>query len=203
MLKSDPRVDAYIAKAEPFAQPVLTHLRELVHRACPQVEETIKWSFPVFEYKGIICSMASFKKHCTFSFWKAALMSDKTLIVNAESENAMGHLGKLTSLKDLPSDARMLKNIREAVKLNESGTKMPARKASVKKPLAVPDYLKKALASHASAQKVFEAFSPSHQREYIEWITEAKTEVTREKRIEQMLDWLAEGKPRNWKYMKK
>ncbi len=203
MGKYDTRVDAYIAKAEPFAQPILTHLRNLVHKACPQVEENIKWGFPVFEYKGIMCNMASFKKHCVFGFWKASLMSDKSLQVNAKSEVAMGHMGKLTSMNDLPTDARILKNIREAAKLNEKGIKVEKKKPVVKKHLALPPYFKKALASNDAAISTFEGFSPSHQREYIEWITEAKTEVTRDKRIEQAIEWLAEGKPRNWKYMKK
>jgi uncharacterized protein YdeI (YjbR/CyaY-like superfamily) len=203
MGKYDPRVDAYIAKAEPFAQPILSHLRALVHKACPAVEETIKWGFPVFEYKGMLCNMASFKKHCVFGFWKAALMSDKSLEVNAKSEVAMGHMGKLTTMKDLPADSRILKNIREAAKLNEQGIKVEKKKPALKKPATLPPYFKKALASNDAAKKTFDAFSPSHQREYIEWITEAKTEATREKRIEQALEWLSEGKPRNWKYMKK
>jgi uncharacterized protein YdeI (YjbR/CyaY-like superfamily) len=203
MGKYDARVDAYIAKAEPFAQPILSHLRALVHKACPAVEETIKWGFPVFEYKGILCNMASFKKHCVFGFWKAALMSDKSLEVNAKSEVAMGHMGKLTTMKDLPADSRILKNIREAATLNEQGIKVEKKKPIAKKPVALPPYFKKALASNDAALNTFEAFSPSHQREYIEWITEAKTEATREKRMEQAIEWLAEGKPRNWKYMKK
>ena len=203
MGKYDARVDAYIAKAEPFAQPILAHLRALVHKACPAVEETIKRGFQVFEYKCILCNMASFKKHCVFGFWKAALLSDKSLEVNAKSEVAMGHMGKLTTMKDLPADSRILKNIREAAKLNEQGIKVEKKKPVAKQPVAIPSYLKKALALNGAARKTFEAFSPSHQREYIEWITEAKTEATREKRIEQALEWLAEGKPRNWKYMKK
>jgi len=202
MGKTDKRIDAYITKAEPFAQPILAHLRALVHKACPEVEETIKWGFPVFEYKGIMCNMASFKKHCVFGFWKAALMSDKTLEVNAKSEVAMGHLGKITGMKDLPTDARMIKNIKEAAKLNEAGIKVEKKKPAAKKPAEVPAYFKKALASNAAAKKTFEAFSPSHQREYIEWITEAKTEATREKRMAQTVEWLAEGKSRNWKYQK-
>jgi hypothetical protein len=202
MPKSDKRVDAYMAKAEPFAQPILEHLRALVHKACPDVEETIKWSFPVFEYKGLLCSMASFKKHCSFTFFKAAYMSDKSLITNANAEVAMGHMGKIMSLKDLPADKKIMANIREAMKLNEDGVHVE-KKASVKKPVVVPVYMKKALASAPESNATFNTFSPSHQREYVEWITEAKTDSTREKRMAQMLEWLAEGKSRNWKYMKK
>lgn len=196
------QVDAYIAKSAVFAQPILEHLRHLVHKTCPAVEETIKWGFPHFEYKGILCSMASFKEHCAFGFWKASLMKDKSLMKNAKSETAMGHMGRITGIKDLPSDKVMLGYIKEAVMLNESGVKVEKKKTE-KEPVAVPAYLKKALAQNKKAKEVFDAFSPSHQREYIEWLTEAKTEATKEKRLEQALEWMQEGKARNWKYARK
>jgi uncharacterized protein YdeI (YjbR/CyaY-like superfamily) len=199
MGKRDKRIDNYIMKSADFAVPILNHLRELIHAACPEVEETMKWSFPHFDYKGVMCSMASFKQHCAFGFWKASLMKDKTLVENAKSETAMGHLGRITSLKDLPSDRKMMTYIKEAMKLNEAGVKVE-KPRMVKKEISVPDYFAKALSKNKKAGKVFNDFSPSHRREYLEWITEAKTEATREKRMTTTLEWLEEGKARNWKY---
>jgi uncharacterized protein YdeI (YjbR/CyaY-like superfamily) len=203
MAAYDPRVDAYIAKAKDFAKPILTHFRALVHKTCPDVEEVIKWGAPFFQYEGEnMCMMASFKEHCAVGFWKAKLMSNPTLQENAQGETAMGHLGRLTSVKDMPSDKSIITDIKEAMKLNEQGIKL-TKKPAQKKEVAVPDYLKKALAKNKKAKTVFENFSPSHRNEYILWITEAKTETTREKRMAQALEWMSEGKSRNWKYMKK
>lgn len=204
MGKYDPRVDAYIAKSQEFNRPILEHLRVLVHKACPEVEETVKWGFPHFDYKGMMCSMASFKQHCAFSFWKASLMKDKKLVENAKSESSMGHLGRITSLKDLPKDKILISYIKEAKKLNDEDVKLPPRKSiQSKKEIVIPDYIIRALKKKRSALKNFEDFSPSHKKEYIEWITEAKTEETRSKRVSTAVDWIAGGKPRNWKYMKK
>jgi uncharacterized protein YdeI (YjbR/CyaY-like superfamily) len=148
--------------------------------------------------------MAAFKQHCAFTFWKAPLMKDKTLIVNAESEAAMGHLGKITSLKDLPSDKKIISYIKEAMKLNEEGIKILKKKPKTVNPeIVTPDYFLKALKGSKTALVTFENFSLSHKREYIEWITEAKTEATRNKRMKTTIKWLAEGKPRNWKYIKR
>lgn len=202
MGKRDARIDEYISKSADFAKPVLIHLRELVHKTCPDVEETMKWSFPHFDYKGMLCHMASFKQHCAFGFWKAELMKDKALMQNAKSESAMGHLGKITSLKDLPSDKKLISYIKEAMKLNDDGVKLPPRKKSETE-ITVPDYLIKALKKNKTAFKTFENFSPSHKKEYVEWITEAKTEETRNRRIITAIEWMTEGKSRNWKYMKK
>lgn len=203
MPSKDRRVDEYISKSADFAKPILIHLRQLVHKTCPDVQETIKWGFPVFEYKGPICHMASFKNHCVFGFWKAALMKDKTLLDNAKSESAMGHLGKLTLLKDLPSDKKIIANIKEAMKLNDDGIKVPAvKKSSTKKEIKPPNDFLAALKKNKKALSTFEGFSPSHKREYIEWIVEAKREETRKSRIEQAIQWMSEGKPRNWKYIK-
>lgn len=127
MHNKDPRVDKYIANSAEFAKPILNHLRELVHKACPENEEVIKWGFPHFDYKGMMCSMASFKQHCAFSFWKAALMKNKKLMANAKSETAMGHLGRITSLKDLPTDKVLISYIKEAKQLNDDGVKLPAK----------------------------------------------------------------------------
>lgn len=195
-------VDAYLKQSKDFAKPILIHLRNLVHQACPDVQETIKWGFPHFEYKGILCSMAAFKEHCAFTFWKAALMKDKSLVEKARSEVAMGHLGRISTLKDIPASKIMIGYIQEAVALNETGTKV-VRERKVKKPMVVPDYFEKVLQKNKKAGEAFATFSPSHQREYIEWITEAKTEITRQKRIERSLEWITEGKPRSWKYARK
>lgn len=204
MKNKDPRIDLYISKSAEFAKPILMHLRELVHVACPDVEEKIKWSFASFDYKGPMCTMAAFKYHCAFGFWKASLMKDKTLTKNAESESAMGHYGKITSLKDLPSDKKIIAHIKEAMMLNEKGVKLPTKKAAKeKKEIMVPDYFLKQLKKNKKAFTTFDAFSPSHKREYVEWITEAKTEETKNRRMETAIEWLSHGKPRNWKYMKK
>jgi hypothetical protein len=204
MGKRDPRVDAYIAKSQEFAKPILEHLRELVHKACPEVEETMRWSFPHFDYKGMMCSMAAFKQHCAFGFWKAALMEDKKLAADSKSETAMGFLGKITSLKDLPPDKTLLAYIKEAKKLNDEDVKLPAKwVAKEKKTIAPPDYFVRALKKNKTAFKMFENFSPSHKKEYIEWITEAKTEETRQRRLATAIEWIADKRPRNWKYLKK
>jgi uncharacterized protein YdeI (YjbR/CyaY-like superfamily) len=194
------KVDAYIAKAQPFAQPILEHLRELIHKVCPAVEEKIKWGMPFFDYKGeMMCHIASFKQHAVMGFWKGALMSDPTLMQNASAEASMGHLGKITSLKDLPSGKKLVGYIKEAMKLNEDGIKI------VKKPVAkaayvVPDYITAAIKKNKKAFATWEAFAPSHKKEYAQWIHEAKTDATKEKRMAQTIEWLIEGKQRNWKY---
>jgi hypothetical protein len=197
--KKDPRIDAYIAKAQPFAKPILKHLRAIVHEACPEVEETIKWSFPHFDYRGeMMCSMAAFKAHCAFGFWRGPQL------VGPASRNgeAMGDFGRIASLDELPSKTRLKALVKAAMKLNEAGVKRVARKRGAPKPPAVvPKDLAAALANDAKARATFDAFPPSQRREYIDWITEAKTAATRERRLATTLEWLAEGKPRNWKYM--
>ena len=204
MPTNDKRIDTYIAKAQPFAKPILKHIRELVHKACPDVEETMKWSFPHFDYKGeMMCSMAAFKQHCAFGFWKASLMKAKKLVENAKSESAMGHFGKITSLKDLPSDKAMITYIKEAMRLNDEGVKVKKPVSKEKKKLIIPPYIFAAVKKNKKAFATFEGFSYSHKKEYVEWITEAKTEETREKRLATAVEWMAEGKGRNWKYMKK
>jgi len=195
----DPRVDAYIAKSADFARPILTHLRELVHATCPEAEETMKWSFPHFMYKGMLCAMASFKEHCSFGFWKGSLIVPKD---GADSEEGMGHFGRITRISDLPSKKVLTGYIKTAMKLNEDGIKKPTPPKPKKLvEVVVPDDLLKALQGNSAARATFEKFSPSHKREYIEWITEAKTEATRTKRLQTAIEWMAEGKARNWKYM--
>jgi len=196
----DPFVDAYIEKAQDFAKPILTHLRELVHQACPDVVETKKWSFPHFDYKGMMCSMAAFKEHCAFNFWKQSLLDESAF---PAEKTAMGSFGRITSLKDLPNDKTMKKLIHDAMKLNDDGVKVvKAPVSKVKKEIVVPDILKKALKSDARAAETFNNFPYSCKKEYVEWINEAKTDVTRDKRLATTLQWLAEGKRRNWKYEK-
>lgn len=205
MFPKNKAIDTYITKAADFAKPILKHIRTLVHKACPNVEEKIKWGFPHFDYKNeMMCSMAAFKQHCAFGFWKAALMSDKQLLANAKSESSMGHLGKITSLKDLPTDKKMTAYIKEAMKLNELGIKLPAKpKTTEKKELVIPDYFMAALKKNKTALKKFEAFSYSHKKEYAEWIAGIKTEAIRQKNIEKAIEMIAEGKSKNWKYERK
>lgn len=204
MNNKDKRIDDYISKSADFAKPVLEHLRELIHKACPEVQETMKWSFPHFDYQNeMMCSMAAFKHHCAFGFWKASIMKDPEKILTLKERDAMGHLGQIRSLQDLPSDKILIRYIKEAVKLNKEGVKLPSKvKSSESKTIEVPDYFKNILRKNKKAEKTFEEFSYSHKKEYVQWITEAKTEETREKRINTAIEWLSEGKKRNWKYEK-
>lgn len=194
----NPEVDAYIAKAAPFAQPILKKLRQLFHKACPQIEEEIKWGVPSFGYKGIVGGIAAFKSHASFGFWKQKLLSDPHGIFKNKEPAMFG--SKLTKLSDLPADKILIAYIKEAVALNEQGVKVAKEKKPPKKPPRLPDYLLAALKKNKKAHAAFESFSPSHQREYVEWITEAKQEETRLRRLSTALEWLAEGKHRNWKY---
>jgi len=203
MGKKDNRIDQYILNASPFARPILMHFRELVHYACADVEETMKWSFPHFDYKGeMMCSMASFKQHCAIGFWKASLMKDAKKMKDGNQE-AMGHFGRITSMDDLPPDKKIIANIREAMQLNDKGIKLAPRKKTETKDLVIPPLFIAALNKNKKARQVFENFSPSHKKEYAEWIGEAKTEATRNKRIETALEWISEGKQRHWKYARK
>jgi len=195
----DKRIDAYIAKSASFAQPILCYLREAVHEGCPEIEETIKWSFPHFDYKGMLCAMAAFKQHCSFGFWKGTLIFDgKT----EKSDDAMGQFGRITSLKDLPAKSDLLGYVRKAKQLNDQGVKVPRKPAprGVKRELDVPDYFTTALRKNKKALATFERFPYSHKKEYVQWVTEAKTDETRNRRLQTSVEWLAEGKSRNWKY---
>jgi hypothetical protein len=198
MGSTDPRVDAYITQSAPFARPILAHIRKVVHAGCPDVEETIKWSFPHFMYKGVLCSMASFKAHCALRFWKGALLTN---IAGARRGDAMGQFGRITTLKDLPAARALTTLVRQAAALNDQDVKAPraARRPARPAPETPPEMLK-ILKSSKKALATWEGFPPSHRREYVEWITEAKTEATRQRRIESAVEWLAEGKSRNWKY---
>jgi uncharacterized protein YdeI (YjbR/CyaY-like superfamily) len=208
LVATDARVDLYISKAKPFAHPILNHLRELVHQACPNVEETIKWSRPFFAYKGVILgNMSAFKEHCSFGFWGeeiAAVLRQANVI----QEGGMGSLGRITSINDLPPDRQMLDLLRQATAFIDSGqytSPIAARNKVVKAPRPpiedeIPPEFTQALQANKKAAAVFAAFSPSCKREYTDWIADAKRPETRDKRITQAIAWMAEGKQRNWKY---
>ena len=196
----DPRVDSYIAKAAPFAQPILEHLRALVHASCPEVAEDIKWSMPFFIYRGSpMCQMAAFKQHCAFGFWRHRDVVDAK---DGPDDEGMGQFGKIATLKDLPPRKAFAASIKKAMAVIDSGTRPKRPSSAPKPPPSLPDDLATLLAQkqHAAARKTYDGFPPSAQRDYVEWITEAKTEATRQKRIATTLEWLAEGKRRNWKY---
>ena len=202
MAKTNPAVDAYIAKAAPFARPILEKIRTLFHRACPDIEETMKWSFPHFEYRGVVGSMAAFKQHATFGFWKASLMADPHGLLRDVGETSMGR-ANFTNVAELAPDKVLLAYIREAVALNDQDLKVEKPKREKKPEIDLPDYILAALKKNKKAMAAFEAFSPSSRREYVEWIVEAKQESTRQKRLAQAIEWIADGKSRNWKYERK
>lgn len=212
-MPTDPRIDAYIEEAADFAQPILSHFRDLVHKACPDVTETIKWQMPFFDYMGkSLCYIAGFKAHCRCGFWNGRMMK-----IDPQTKEA---LERLTTVKDFPPGKTMLALIKDAALINELAVAAPKKKAAPAKAapakgatakgatakaaaeLPVPPALAAALKRHPAAGNAFKEFSPSHRKEYIEWITEAKTEATREKRIATTIEWLSEGKSRNWKYRK-
>jgi uncharacterized protein YdeI (YjbR/CyaY-like superfamily) len=196
MGKRDPRVDAYIKEAEPFARPILEEIRATVHAACPEVEETIKWRFPHFMHKGMLCGMAAFTQHAALGFWKGSLIVD-----GAKDGDGMGQFGRLTKRSDLPPRRVLAGYVKKAAQLNEEGVKVPrAAKRAAPQAIAMPPDLSAAFKKNRKALVGYEAMSPSHRREYLEWITEAKAEATRARRVAQAIEWMAEGKSRNWKY---
>jgi uncharacterized protein YdeI (YjbR/CyaY-like superfamily) len=199
MVTRDKRVDTYIEKAPEYARPILAHLRAVIHSACPDVVETVKWGKPSFDYKGILCGMAYFKQHCAFGFWKHDLVVDGA---KGKELEAMGSFGRLTSVADLPPKATLARYVKKAMKLNDEGVKVVRAKTVPKKAVPVHPAFKAALDRNPKASKALEAFSPSHRREYVEWIAQAKGEDTRERRITSAIEWLNEGKSRNWKYEK-
>jgi uncharacterized protein YdeI (YjbR/CyaY-like superfamily) len=200
MPKIDPRVDAYIKKARPFAQPILNHLRKVVHRAVPEVEETMKWSAPHFDYKGMFCGIAAFKEHVGFGFWKAALLEKH--LPGPGGLSSAGQFGKIASLDDLPSDKELTRILRIARKLNDDDVKAPPMRKGPRPALKAPADLLAALAKNKKAKATFDNFPPGQRREYIAWVTEAKQATTRETRIKTAVEWMADGKIRNWKYVK-
>jgi hypothetical protein len=191
----DKRIDAYIEKSAEFSRPILEHLRKLIHKTCPEVEETLKWSTPSFEYKGMFCGFAAFKAHVKFMFWKQAI-----LIEDEKNKAMIEALDRINSLKDLPKDEDIVALIHHAMELNEKNIKPQKMAPTAKKEITVPEDLAKALSKNKKAQTAFDKFSYSHRKEYIEWINEAKTDPTRLKRIATTVEWVSEGKGRNWKY---
>lgn len=196
MGRKDPRVDAYVDRAAPFARPVLSHLRTVVHRACPEVEETMKWGFPHFQYKGMLCSMAAFKAHCAFGFWQG-----KRVLGDEARGGAMGQLGRITSVSGLPARTALAALVRRAAALNDQGVTAPRTRRTAPRPvLRVPPDLAAALRRDRRASATFQGLSPSKRRDYLEWIVGAKGQETRRRRVATAVAWLAEGKSRNWKY---
>ena len=195
-MKTEPRFDAYIERAADFAKPILRHLRETIHAACPDCEEAMKWSSPSFIYKGkILAGMASFKAHATFGFWQGSQVA----ATDGKEKTAMGQFGRLTALDQLPPRAELEAMVKRAMALIDEGVK-PVRNKHEKAPFTVPQDLKAALDANAAARAVFDGFPPSAQREYVEWVSESKRDETRTKRLSQTIEWLAEGKRRHWKY---
>ncbi|HEY2583721.1 MAG TPA: YdeI/OmpD-associated family protein [Mucilaginibacter sp.] len=200
MEQYDSRVDAYIAKSAEFAKPILEYIRDVVHEASPLITETIKWGFPFFDYKGPVCNMSAFKQHIGFGFWKASLLNDPHQMLRFGDEKA-GSFGDIKSVADLPPKEIIIDFVQQAITFNEMGVKVPAKKVPVEKTeLVIPDYFIKYLAKDPKAKEIFDKFSYSHKKEYAEWIVDAKSETTREKRMETALEWISEGKSRNWKY---
>lgn len=198
MPKKDPRIDAYIAGSREFAKPILKYLRAVVHEGCPECEETLKWGAPAYTYKGILAITASFKQHCALVLWKHSLITPDV------RRGAMGGLGRITAIDDLPSRKVLVGYVKKAARLNEEGVTTPSRsKDRPKKPVRVPAELKAALAKNAKAQAVFDAFPPSGKREYCEWISDAKGKDTRARRLKTAMEWISAGKPHNWKYLKR
>jgi uncharacterized protein YdeI (YjbR/CyaY-like superfamily) len=200
------QIDTYIAKSANFAKPILTHIRQLIHKACPEVIEELKWGHPSFTYHGILCGIAAFKGHCAFGFWKHALLAETEKSFSPSEQKAMGQFGRITSIKDLPSATTLTALIKRASELNAGGVKVPAKarpRASRPKTVVVPPVLVAAFRKNKKAKAGFEALSPSHKREYIDWITGAKQEETRARRLATALEWMAEGKSQNWRYERK
>ena len=190
----DKRIDTYIAEAPDFAQPILSELRTRIHAAVPGLEETIKWSSPHFQYGGkLFFGMVAFKQHCSFGFWHTMMRAQDT------SLEGMGRF-KPARLKDLPTKTEFARLAKEAKRLADERVKAPPKPKAPRVEIVVPDDLSAALAKNTKAQATFDAFSYSHRKEYVSWIVEAKRPDTRTARIQQAVSWMAEGKPRHWKY---
>jgi uncharacterized protein YdeI (YjbR/CyaY-like superfamily) len=194
-----PRVDAYIVDAAPFARPILAHLRHVVHETCPEAAETMKWSLPFFTYRDAsLCHMAAFKAHCAFGFWRGKEIDG---LRDVEAGGSMGNIGRIGSLDDVPGKRDLVRWIKAAMKLTDSGTKPVRTRAGAPKAAPVtPDDLAAAIGANGDARRHYDAFSPGARREYVAWIVEAKREATRAQRIATAVEWISEGKQRNWKY---
>ena len=203
MSKFNPQFDEYIEKSADFAKPIMEYLRQIIHETCPEVEEIIKWGNPHFDYKGdMMCILAGYKNHCSFSLYKAELMSDTKIIESVKAGQKMGYMDKIKSLSDLPAKETLVAYIKEAMVLNENGVKKAKPVSEKPKVIEVPDYFSEALTANPVVKEIFESKSASFRKDYLVWITDAKTEATRQKRIEQSLEWIAEGKGRFWQYEK-
>jgi len=200
MKHTNPLVDEYISNAQPFARPILKHIRELMHKGCPELTETMKWGMPHFEYHGVIGSMAGFKEHAVFGFWKQDLIPGMKQYI--KEKEAMGSWGRITSLEGIPPDKDIIEFVRVAAELNEKGIKSPKR---APKPVVVnmPEDFMSSIRANKKAFETYDNFSPSNKRDYADWINDAKSDETRQQRIETAIEWMKEGKPRMWKYMKK
>jgi uncharacterized protein YdeI (YjbR/CyaY-like superfamily) len=189
MATRDPRVDAYIGKSSDFAKPILKQIRGAVHKGHPAVTETIKWGVPAYvDERGIFCMTAAFKQHCAWVFWTGR----KPASADAK------RFRKITSVEDLPPPRELLAIVKEAA--TSAPTSKEKTTKRVAKPVTVPIYFRAALRKNAKARAAFDAFPPSHKREYVDWIASAKTDQTRQRRINTALQWIASGKSRNWKY---
>jgi len=201
MEKYDARIDAYIAKSADFAKPILIHIRQVVHQASPLIGETVKWGMRFFDFKGPVCMMAAFKQHCGFGFWKASRLNDpEGLLQGSDEEAAAGSFGRIASLNDLPSDDALIGFVQQMIAINESGIKEVKKPSTPKAELPMPADFDKLLKENLVTMGNYEKFSPSSKREYLEWFAEAKSDATREKRMQQALEWIGEGKTRHWKY---
>ena len=198
MGQRDKRIDAYIAKAGAFAQPMMSALREMVHETCPDVVETVKWSRPGFDYNGLLCGMDAFKAHMSFRFWLHA-----ELVKHATDAKTLDQLNRMESVTDLPSRSKIVTCIKHAMALNDAGVKLTRRVSKVPKAVVVPEELAAALAKKPKAQKAFDAMSPSCRREYSEWVAGAKRDETKATRVEKAIAQVLEGKSLNWKYERK
>ncbi len=197
----NPQFDEYISKSADFAKPILSHLRKIIHDTCPDVEEIIKWGNPHFDYKGdMMLILAAFKNHCSFSIFKAGLMTEPKLVESVKAGKKFGYMDKIKTLSDLPSEKVLVAYIKEAMALNEKGIKKANPKSASPKVLEVPDYFAEKLNANPIAKEIFETKSASFRKDYLVWITSAKTEETRQKRMEQSIEWIAAGKSRFWQY---
>ena len=197
MGKRDKRVDAYIAKAPAYAKPILARLRQVVHTAIPEIVEGTKWSSPHFDYKGIFCSMSAFKQHAMFGFWLEKALRES---LSATDGKALAGLHHIESVDDLPDDKTLIRIIKAGAKLNDAGVKMVREKKPPKPMPKPPPALLAALKTNPKARATFDSASPSFKREYVDWIVDAKSDDTRQRRVETAVEWMAEGKRRNWKY---
>jgi uncharacterized protein YdeI (YjbR/CyaY-like superfamily) len=197
MAKKNPAVDAYIKKAPPFAKPILKQLRKIIHKGCPKVTEDIKWGAPFYLYQDrVLCATMGFKAHCALVFWKSGLIKKK---MGKKAEVELKRLRRISALAELLSERELLAYVKLAMHFNEPGTKLPPRKERPT-PVKAPRDLTVALRANPKALATFNAFTPTRKKDYIYWITGAKTKETRERRLETAVDWMAEGKSRNWKY---